>query len=79
LGDIAFNEWVCSDCKGSGLKPLIPDGYIVVEGEGNDETFGFASSIDGLVNEHINDRIVEFTDNEMTPPLLHIVPFVLIK
>ena len=57
----------------------IADGYIAVEGEGNDETFGFASSIDGLVNEHINDRIVEFTDNEMTPPLLHIVPFVLVR
>ena len=57
----------------------IADGFIVVEGEGNDETFGFASSIDELVNEHINDRIVECQDNEIIPPLLHIVPFVLVR
>lgn len=57
----------------------VADGYITVEGEGHDETFGFASSIDGLVNEHINNRIVECQDNEIIPPLLHIVPFVLVR
>ena len=57
----------------------VADGWIVIEGEGNDETFGFASNIDGLVNDHINDRIVECQSNEIDVPIMHIVPFILIK
>lgn len=57
----------------------VADGFIVVEGEGNDQTFGFASSLDGLVNEHINDRIVECQTDGIEVPIMHIVPFVLIK
>lgn len=25
LGDISFNEWVCEDCGGTGLRPLSLD------------------------------------------------------
>lgn len=57
----------------------IADGFITVEGEGNDETFGFASSIDGLVNDHINDSIVRCQTDGMEVPVMHIVPFVLVR
>ena len=76
-----LKRWIRA-LHGRDLLPFetpIADGYITVEGEGHDETFGFASSIDGLVNEHINDRIVECQDNEIIPPLLRIIPFILVR
>lgn len=76
-----LKRWIRA-LHGRDLLPFetpIADGYITVEGEGHDETFGFASSIDGLVNEHINNRIVECQSNGIEVPVMHIVPFVLVR